>query len=135
MTVTTVIIIIVAAFFVIKLFTANPLEGKWKHEAGGLFLTIKGKDTAQVTLSDGTGGKKASATMTYSLDKETKTVTLQADEQAASKSSKDKEQTDKSKKLQLAVSSLEGTYNYSIDKNKLTLTDSEYGAQMIFDKK
>lgn len=135
MTVTTVIIIIIAAFFVIKLFTANPLEGKWKHEDGGLFLTIKGKDTAQVTLSDGTGGKKASATMTYSLDKETKTVTLQADELAASKSSKGKEQTDKSKKLQLAVSSMEGTYNYSIDKNKLTLTDSEYGAQMVFDKK
>lgn len=134
MTVTTVIIIIVAAFFVIKLFTANPLEGKWMHEDGGLFLTIKGKDTAQVTLSD-TGDKKAFATMTYSLDKETKTVTLQAEDLAASKSSKGKEQTDKSKKLQLAVSSMEGTYNYSIDKNKLTLTDSEYGAQMVFDKK
>lgn len=135
MIVTTVIIIIVAAFFVIKLFTANPLEGKWMYEDGGLLLTIKEKGTAQVTLSDNSSGKKVSAAMTYSLDKGTKTVTLQADDLAASKASKGKEQTDEIKKLQSAVSSLESTYNYSIDKNKLTLTDSEYGAQMIFDKK
>ena len=31
MTVATALIVIVAVFFIVKLFTANPLEGTWKY--------------------------------------------------------------------------------------------------------
>ena len=38
LTVSSVLIIIIAAFFIIKLFTGNPLEGTWISEDSGAVL-------------------------------------------------------------------------------------------------
>ena len=40
--VSTLVIILIAVFFVIKLFTSNPLEGTWVREDSDLMLTISG---------------------------------------------------------------------------------------------
>ena len=47
MSVSTVLIVIIAAFFIIKLFTANPLEGTWHSTDNGLTMTVNGDGTAE----------------------------------------------------------------------------------------
>ena len=46
--VSTLVIILIAVFFVIKLFTSNPLEGTWVREDSDLMLTISGEYQAVV---------------------------------------------------------------------------------------
>ena len=41
MWVSTGLIILIVAFFLIKLFTANPLEGSWQRQDSGMFFTIE----------------------------------------------------------------------------------------------
>lgn len=135
MAVTTVLIIIIAAFFVIKLFTTNPLEGKWIHEDSGLVLTIKGSGIVAVKWPEELAVKGRPMEMKYRIDKDTKTFIVHAGDIAIQKASKASGSKELSEKVKSAVSQLEGTYNYSIDKRQLTLTDGEYGDQMIFDKK
>lgn len=135
MAVTTVLIIIIAAFFVVKLFTGNPLEGKWTHEDSGLVLTIKGSGVVAVKWPEDLEVKGRPMEMKYRIDKDTKTFTVHGGDTALQKAAKDSDREALSEKVKSAVSRLEGTYNYSIDKRQLTLTDGEYGDQMIFDKK
>lgn len=135
MAVTTVLIIIIAAFFVIKLFTANPLEGKWIHGDSGLVLTIKGSGIVAVKWPEELEVKGRPMEMKYRMDKDTKTFIVHAGGKALQKAAKASGRKELSEKVKSAVSQLEGTYNYSIDKRQLTLTDGEYGDQMIFDKK
>ena len=66
MTVSSVLIIIVAVFFVIKLFTANPVEGTWVSEEGDVTLVID--DSADMLVKDG----DISARTAYTVDKRTK---------------------------------------------------------------
>ena len=49
--VATALIVIVAVFFIVKLFTANPLEGTWKYQDGDLVLAIRGNNDMSVRLS------------------------------------------------------------------------------------
>ena len=53
MTVSSVLIIIIAAFFVVKLFTDNPLEGVWVSEDEGIRMDVRGDDSVVVTQSNG----------------------------------------------------------------------------------
>ena len=80
MTVSTVLIIIIAAFFVIKLFTANPLEGRWSHEDSNLVMSIRGNDTAVLEWPGEFEDADVSVTTKYSIDKQTKTFTLHVPE-------------------------------------------------------
>ena len=41
MTVTSVLIILIAIFFAVKLFTSNPLAGNWENTDDGMKLKIK----------------------------------------------------------------------------------------------
>lgn len=135
MAVTTVLIIIIAAFFVIKLFTANPLEGKWSHEDSSLLMTIKGGDTAILEWPDEFDGTNGSVELECIVEKELKTFTLQVDEDAVQEAADESDGAVTAEELEVAVGTMEGTYDYNIEQNILTLTDREYGDQMIFDKK
>ena len=41
MTVSSVLIVIIAAFFIVKLFTGNPLEGTWVSEDEGIRMEVR----------------------------------------------------------------------------------------------
>lgn len=132
--VSTILIIIIAAFFIIKLFTSNPLEGRWIYEDSDLVMTIKSNGTAVIEWPDGFEGADVAVEMNYSLDKETKTFSLHTDETAVEKAAKASEGAVTPEGLSSAVNTLEAAYSYNMEQNQLTLTDLEYGEQMIFDK-
>ena len=48
MTVSSILIVIIAVFFVVKLFTSNPLEGNWVSEDNGEMIQID--DNGQLTV-------------------------------------------------------------------------------------
>lgn len=135
MAVSTVLIIIIAAFFVVKLFTANPLEGRWSHEDSSLVMTVESNGTAVIEWPDEFDGADVSVEMDYSIDKDTKTFTLSVSDEELKKAAKASGKTVTAEELSSFVRTLEASYDYSIEQKELTLTEREYGNQMVFDKK
>lgn len=109
LTVSSVLIIIIAVFFVVKLFTANPLEGSWVSEDSGEVIEIR--DNGQLTVDPAEG---EGYTLEYSMDTKTKVLTVQT--AGASDGAGD----------------LTGTYTYNVEQDTLTLTEREYGDQIVF---
>lgn len=134
MTVSSVLIIIIAAFFIIKLFTANPLEGKWVSEDSGAMMEVQSGGKLVITGTE-SAGEQQSITMGYSVNTETKTFVIQMDEEEVSAENGDTEATETAEDLYILADSMTGTYEYSIEQNSLTLTEMEYGEQMVFVKK
>lgn len=133
-TVSTVLIIVIVGFFLIKLFTSNPLEGAWIHEDTGMVMTIKGGGKAVVKWPEEYENTNVKVTLNYSVEKDTKTFTLRADDASIQKAAKASEGVVTAEGLASTVSAIEATYDYSIERSRLTLTDREYGEQLIFDK-
>ena len=133
--VTTVLIILITAFFVIKLFSSNPIEGTWQHQDSNLTLTIKGNGNMLVNWDKLFEEKNVDVGMNYVLDKSRKTVTFKIDEAAIKKAVKASGDEVTTEELRQNLETLDTTYDYSVDRARLTLTEREYGDQMVFDKK
>ena len=115
LTVSSVIIIIIIAFFIVKLFTGNPLEGTWVNEDSGSVLEIR--DSGQAVLTEVADEKSEdSISMTYNVDTKTKIFTVQTDSA-------------------YAEGVLSGSYDYNLEGDTLTLTEREYGDQIVFMRK
>lgn len=128
MTVSSVLIVIVAVFFVIKLFTANPVEGTWVSEEGDVTLVID--DGASMLVQDG----ELSARTEYTVDKKTKVLTIHVSEEGISEQAEASDGDVTEGQIRDLLESVEGTYDYNIESNTLTLSEREYGNQMIFEK-
>lgn len=112
LTVSSVIIVIILLFFIVKLFTGNPLEGRWISEDSGAVLDIE--DKGKVVLTEGADGESGKNTqMSYTVDTKNKIFTVYTDSA-------------------YAEGVLSGSYDYNIEKDTLTLTEREYGDQMVF---
>ncbi len=128
MTVSSVLIIIVAVFFVIKLFTANPVEGTWVSEEGDVTLVID--DSADMIVKDG----DISARTAYTVDKRTKVLTIHVSEEGIREQAEASDGSVTEGQIRDLLESVEGTYDYNIESNILTLSEREYGNQMVFEK-
>lgn len=113
LTVSSVLIIIIAVFFIVKLFTGNPLEGTWMNEDSGSILVIR--DNGELSLIPSESSDTADAfTAEYDVDTKTKILTVQTEND------------------DYTEGALSGTYSYNIEQDKLTLTEREYGDQLVF---
>ena len=77
MIVSSILIIIIVIFFGIKLFTSNPLEGKWVNEGSGMVMRIQGNGAASIEWPE---ESDSMAELQYSVDLKSKTITLYQDE-------------------------------------------------------
>ncbi len=132
MSVTSVIIILIAVFFLVRMFTMNPLEGTWDYEDSDLIMTIKGNNTAIIKWPDEFDDNQIAVSMDYDIDSKTKTFSLRLNTDAVKKAA-DSEGISEDVITQ-ALDRLDGTYDYNMEQNQLTLTDREYGSQLIFEK-
>ncbi|SCG96522.1 Uncharacterised protein [uncultured Clostridium sp.] len=132
MSVTSVVIILIAVFFLVRMFTMNPLEGTWDYEDSDLIMTIKGNNTAIIKWPDEFDGNQIAVSMDYDIDSKTKTFSLRLNTDAVKKAA-DSEGISEDVIIQ-ALDRLDGTYDYNMEQNQLTLTDREYGSQLIFEK-
>lgn len=129
MTVSSILIIIIVIFFGIKLFTSNPLEGKWVNEGSGMVMRIQGNGSASIEWTE-ESETDSMAELQYSVDLKSKTITLYQDEGKENV----QESYDTLAESGFAADTMEGTYDYSLEQGELTLTEREYGDQMVFEK-
>ena len=128
MTVSSVLIVIIAVFFVVKLFTGNPLEGTWVSEDNGIRMEVLGDDCVVITRINGDEDGD-SYTLDVSVDKKNKTFTVQLNNDSV------RENTDNTAVLsEDDQDPFGGTYSYSIENDTLTLTEREYGDQIVFER-
>lgn len=128
MIVSSILIIAIAIFFGIRLFTSNPLEGTWVNEDSGLVMKVQGNDSALLEWTD--GSEEEGTKLKYSVDLKSKIFTLYRDEENGMGESDYDTLSDSG----FAAGTMEGTYDYSLEQGELTLTEREYGDQMVFVK-
>ena len=133
--VTSVLIVIIAIFLLMKMFTGNPLEGSWTDEDGNMDLKIGRNGQMTVILPASGDVEETQVPLTYTLIKESKTISIheydiKIQEIAEKSNGQYTEET-----LKNAVQSIGTTFEYSIDGGTMTLTEREYGEQMMFNKK
>ena len=63
-----------------KMFTGNPLEGSWTDEDGNMDLKIGRNGQMTVILPASGDGEETQVPMTYTLSKESKTISIQEDD-------------------------------------------------------
>ena len=134
MSVSTIVIIMIVVFFVVKIFTANPLEGAWVRDGDSLTIAVKPGDKAEIQWPEQLADQDIKVNMLYDIDKETKTFKLHMTADGIAAASEAMEGAMTEEELESALSTLESTFDYSIDGQQLTLTDREYGDQMFFEK-
>lgn len=132
--VTSVLIVIIAIFLLTKMFTGNPLEGKWADEDGNMKIDIRRDGQMTVTLPASGEGTDTEVPMTYTLNKESKTISIQQDDTKIQEIAEQSDGQYTSETLKNALQSIGTTFEYSIDNETLTLTEREYGEQMMFNK-
>ena len=132
--VTSVLIVIIAIFLLTKMFTANPLEGSWADEDGNMKMDIRRDGQMTVTLPASGEGTDTEVPMTYTLNKESKTISIQQDDKKIQEIAEQSDGQYTSETLKNALQSIGTTFEYSIDGGTLTLTEREYGEQMMFNK-
>ena len=130
-----VLIVLIAVYLLTKLFTSNPLEGCWEDEDGNIGITIKKNGTVIVNVPEFGSDKGVDVRMNYALDKEEKTISIHPDEKEFERLSEASGGQYTKEELYQAVTPVVTTFNYSVDRSYLTLTEREYGEQMMFLKK
>ena len=133
--VTSVLIVIIAIFLLMKMFTGNPLEGSWTDEDGNMDLKIGRNGQMTVILPASGDGEETQVPMTYTLSKESKTISIQEDDNKIQEIAEKSNGQYTEETLKNAVQSIGTTFEYSIDGVTMTLTEREYGEQMMFNKK
>ena len=136
-----VVIILIAVYLLTKLFTSNPLEGSWESEDGDLVIngslsmTIKANGTLTVSVPELLDNEDVDVLMNYTLDRDEKTIAIHLDDDEFERLLEVSDGKYTKEMLSQAVDSVVTTFNYSVDRSCLTLTEREYGEQMIFLKK
>ncbi len=133
--VTSIVIVVIASFFLTRMFRANPLQGSWESEKSGMILEISGNNYMTVGIPDIQGEDGEPVRMDYTLDKEGKIVTIRANRESIEEAKERVSGQDAAEELDRAVNAFATAYDYSVDREKLTLTEREYGEQIVFMRK
>ena len=132
--ITTVLIIIVAGYFIYQGFFGNPLEGKWKHDESDMILEVDDHNEAELDWKNLIDGKDVEVELGYTLDIKAKQITFTVKQEELDETAKELGDNVTATEVEQAINSVLTTFNYSVDGTKLTLTEWDYGDQMIFEK-
>lgn len=133
--VSTALIILIAVYILTKMFTTNPLEGSWIGEDGRYNLKVKSKGTVVVTIPEIAEETSVEVALPYSIDKENKTVTIKTDEEELQRLAEKSDGQYTAETLQNALAPVVTSFDYSVDQERLTLVEREYGEQLTFIQK
>ena len=131
MTVSSVLIIVGVILLLMKLVTTNPLEGEWADEDGSFDMSISKDGTMVFSLSDAEEAAGMNVAMKYTLNKDEKTITIMADESGFQKLAEQSQGQYTEEEIRNALKSVVTTFDYSVDQEYLTLTEREYGEQLV----
>ncbi|GAA6491690.1 hypothetical protein K280104A7_12540 [Candidatus Bariatricus faecipullorum] len=130
--VASVLLVIVIGYFLYQGFFGNPLAGTWKHDESDLTLEIREKDTAVLTWDNLYEDQTLVLNLQFSLDKSQKVVTFRASQEALEEAAEALEGDVAAEDVESVVDQMVTSFDYSVDGTELTLTEREYGEQMLF---
>lgn len=132
--ISSVLIVVTAVFLLTKLFTTNPLEGAWSDEDGRINLDIKSNGSMVVTILELAEDGSASVDMKYTIDRDDKIITITSDEDQIRRLAEKTGEQYTQEQLRNMLASINTTFDYSVDQRRLTLSEREYGEQLVFFK-
>lgn len=130
--VASVLLVIVIGYFLYQGFFGNPLAGTWKHDESDLTLEIREKDTAVLTWDNLYEDQTLVLNLQFSLDKSQKVVTFRASQEALEEAAEALGGDVAAEDVESVVDQMVTSFDYSVDGTELTLTEREYGEQMLF---
>ena len=132
----TILIIIVAAYFLIRSFARNPIAGTWEYQDDNITMTIQNDDKVKLLFHNLQEVSGLEVKMDCQVDKSEQTLVikgLQPSEIEEILKKHDGKLTESGR--QTSLSRFVTAFDDSMERQTLTLTDREYGEQMIFDKR
>ena len=130
----TILIIVGAILLLTKLFTTNPLEGDWADEDGSFNMSVMKNCSIVFSIPEAEEASGVDVDMKYTLNKEEKTITIMADEAGFQEVADRSDGQYTEEEIRQALSSVITTFDYSVDQEQLTLTEREYGEQLVLIK-
>lgn len=124
------VVLCVAAFFVVHLRKSNPLTGTWVSQDAAISLQFSDDGTA-VVLS--TENEMYEAELTYTYDKTEKTVDIRLRDPSGSRTDDASDTAEQA--LRDTFGLVTDSFNYNIKADTLTLTEREFGEQLVFARK
>ncbi len=134
-TIATVVIIVVAAYFLFTLFAGNPLTGTWMNTESNMELVIHKGSGATVCISEVGETADVKLNLNYTLEKGAKTIAFQIRAEEIEKVVEKSDGMLTEEALLAEVGVLDNTFAYNLSNDKLTLSEREYGEQIVFVKK
>ncbi len=123
------IILLIVAFLITNSVTGNPLKGEWLAEGQGYQLEI---DDDEITVETTIDGQYVEVDLYYTLDKTDRIVTLKSSTTSYAEAAENTDGKVVAAQIDEAISEFLGSYNYSIDDGKLTLTKREFEDEFVF---
>lgn len=131
MTVSSAVIILITVYLLVKVFTGNPLQGTWVNEDSNIEMEIKSGSSLTLKVPDLAEESSVNVKLDYSLDKDDKIFTISEDKEELKKLADKSDGMYTEEALEAALGSYMTSFTYSVDGEQLTLTEREYGDQMV----
>ena len=110
------------------------IENNDEAKRSKIWTVVTSVTSVLITIPASGEGKDIEVPMTYTMNKESKTISIQQDDAQIQKIAEKSDGQYTTETLKNAVQSIGTTFEYSIDDGTLTLTEREYGEQMMFNK-
>lgn len=123
------IILLLVAYLITNSVIGNPLKGEWLAESQGYQLEI---DDDEITVETTIDGQYVEVDLTYTLDKTDRIITLKSSTLSYAEAADDTDGKVAAGQIDEAISEFLGSYNYSIEDGKLTLTKREFEEEIVF---
>ena len=132
--ISTLLIIMITAYFIYDGFAGNPLEGTWVQDESDMVLVIKKNGEAALSWDKLVEGETLQVSLNYKLNKKSKQITFKGSSEEFQKAAEGIGSELSAAEVKTAVSSILTSFNYSVERSELTLTEWDYGDQLFFTK-
>jgi hypothetical protein len=128
--VSSLVIVAILLYFLISGVSKNPLEGEWYCEDTGYVIEVDNSRELDVELL--VKEEMIETKVLYEMDKDTKVISIKPHKKAYEETAKDMQYLVTASMIDESLLEFIGSYEYSVEKNTLTLMNREYGEKLIF---
>ena len=132
MIISSVIIVLVAIYLLIKVMNENPVAGEWMDDDGNYAVNILNNGKLYVT--DFTEDETEELELLYKIDKESRVIAISSDEKVLEGVMEVSDSEHAEDAMEIELNDKTVIFEYSVDNDQLVLTEREYGEQMILIK-
>ena len=126
-----IVVILVAAFFVIRIMTNNPTRGIWSSTDSDMTLAIPSIGAVTLSWPESDSLSDLTVKLDSDINRDRQLICFSADEKTAEKAAQQAHDPDT---VRATLSMLNGTFYYEVSDGIMTLTDPDSGDSLTFEK-